>query len=127
MTNHKFACYLAHEQYVASQRGLQLERHKEQLTKHAVELVELLSTLGAQRVWVFGSVARGQARLTSDLDMAVEGLSYAQDELLGIAEQIIPPGISVDLIPWEKAHPELRAHILSEGRLMYDRKSRAGS
>jgi predicted nucleotidyltransferase len=34
----------------------------------------LLKSMGARRVYLFGSVARGNARTDSDLDLAVEGL-----------------------------------------------------
>jgi predicted nucleotidyltransferase len=34
----------------------------------------LLKSMGARRVYLFGSVARGNARKDSDLDLAVEGL-----------------------------------------------------
>jgi predicted nucleotidyltransferase len=37
----------------------------------------LLKSMGARRVYVFGSVARGRARESSDLDLAVEGLPPA--------------------------------------------------
>ena len=39
---------------------------------------ELLTQAGASEVYVFGSVARGQARPESDLDLAVRGLPAAR-------------------------------------------------
>ncbi|MGI6609451.1 MAG: nucleotidyltransferase family protein [Limnochordia bacterium] len=123
MTPQSFEHYFAHEARIAAQKDAQLQRHREHLTQQAATMTAVLSMLGARRIWVFGSVARGQVRSASDLDMAVEGLPYAQDQLLGIAEHVLQHRVDLDLVPWEKAHPELRARIVSEGRLVYERES----
>lgn len=44
------------------------------LEELVVQGAALLKAMGARRVYVFGSVARGGARNDSDLDLAVEGL-----------------------------------------------------
>jgi len=54
--------------------------------------------------------------------MAVEGLPYSQDQLLGIAERSLGDGLTLDLVPWEAASALLRERILSEGRVLYERE-----
>lgn len=71
---------------------------------------------GAHRVIPFGSlVDEGPWHESSDLDLAVEGLSLealwsAEREL----ERIVPSWLEVDLLPLERAYPEVRARILGE-------------
>lgn len=76
----------------------------------------LRARFGARRVIIFGS-AMGNTpwHSRSDIDLAVEGLA---PELFWRAwadlEDLLPPGLSVDLIPLETAGPALRARILGE-------------
>jgi predicted nucleotidyltransferase len=44
----------------------------QQLRKRRAEIDRIAGKYGAQNVWVFGSVARGEARPTSDVDLLVE-------------------------------------------------------
>ena len=122
MGSHGFDQYLEHEDRIVAQREKDLAAHKERLALQAARLTEVLSALGARRVWVFGSFARGRVRSDSDLDMAVEDLPYSQDQLLGIAEQSLGGGLALDLVPWEAASALLRERILSEGRVLYERE-----
>ncbi len=122
MDLHGFDQYLEHEDRIVAQREEDLAAHKERLARQAARLTEVLSALAARRVWVFGSFARGCVRSDSDLDMAVEGLPYSQDQLLGIAEQSLGGGLALDLVPWEAASALLRERILSEGRVLYERE-----
>ncbi len=122
MDSHGFDQYFEREERIVAQREKDLAAHKERLAQQAARLTEVLSALGARRVWVFGSFARGHVRSDSDLDMAVEGLPYSQDQLLGIAEQSLGDGLAIDLAPWEAAGALLRERILSEGRILYERE-----
>jgi len=122
MDSHGFDQYFEREERIVAQREKDLAAHKERLAQQAARLTEVLSALGARRVWVFGSFARGHVRSDSDLDMAVEGLPYSQDQLLGIAEQSLGDGLAIDLAPWEAAGALLRERILSEERILYERE-----
>jgi len=122
MDSHGFDQYFEREERIVAQREKDLAAHKERLAQQAARLTEVLSALGARRVWVFGSFARGHVRSDSDLDMAVEGLPYSQDQLLGVAEQSLGGGLAIDLAPWEAAGALLRERILSEGRILYERE-----
>lgn len=76
----------------------------------------LQENFGATQVILFGSlVGDGPWHRDSDIDLAVEGLSYeiwlqAYDKLLSIA----PSGWKIDLVRLEAAYPEIRARILQE-------------
>jgi predicted nucleotidyltransferase len=71
---------------------------------------------GVQRTVLIGSAA-GDApwHSRSDLDLVVEGLR-PEDHLraLNACYELLPPGLSLDLIPLESAWPEMRARLEGE-------------
>jgi predicted nucleotidyltransferase len=76
----------------------------------------LKERFGARQVTPFGSLLDdGSWHESSDLDLAVEGLS---SEALWEAERQLeamsPPWLEVDLVPLERAYPEVRGRILRE-------------
>lgn len=76
----------------------------------------LKQRFGARAVIPFGSlVGDGPWHESSDLDLAVEGLS---SEALWEAERqlegMVPIWLEVDLVPLERAYPEVRARILGD-------------
>ncbi|MBI4530798.1 MAG: nucleotidyltransferase domain-containing protein [Candidatus Latescibacteria bacterium] len=78
---------------------------------------ELLKTrFGAQRVISFGSlVGKGVWHPRSDLDLAVEGLPPEQFfRAWSSLQEVLPQGLTVDLVPLEDVYPEMRARILEE-------------
>jgi predicted nucleotidyltransferase len=91
------------------------------LMEHLHERRDAIKALGnrfgARRMRVFGSVARGEERADSDVDILVEF-----DEGYDLFAQRLPLaqhlaellGRSVDLVPEHELNPHLRAHILRE-------------
>jgi uncharacterized protein len=75
---------------------------------------------GVQRIWLFGSAAKGR-RLDwrSDLDFAVEGLPE-DDQYCAWSELDSSMDMPVDLILLEKANPTLREEIVKWGRMVYE-------
>jgi uncharacterized protein len=81
------------------------------------QLIQLIAEYGASNVRVFGSVARGEATLESDIDLLVDqdwerlsiwggmGLVVALEDLLGR---------KVDIATEEELKPLLRERILAE-------------
>jgi len=101
----------------AADRCERVAAHEARLRATLPALVERLYALGAERVWLFGSLAHGDVHERSDIDLAVEGLrpgtffdAYA--DLLDAAEA------RVDLVDLSTAPPSLREHILASGRAL---------
>ncbi len=74
---------------------------------------------GAQKVWLFGSAAKGRRpTVHSDFDLAVEGLPG--DRFLGCLGHLLQTmPRPVDLVEWERASEPLRNRISSEGILLF--------
>jgi len=84
--------------------------------RHYIRLAaRFLREQGAQRVWLFGSLAKGRRpTVHSDFDFAVEGLPA--DRLFGSVGhllQILPR--SVDVVEFESCPKLLREQILEHG------------
>ena len=81
----------------------------------ATEAAQFLYARGAQRVWLFGSIAKGRRLgVHSDFDFATEGLPPASYlNCLGTLLQKLP--LPLDLVELESASEFFRQRILSEG------------
>ena len=87
------------------------------------KLAALCARLGIRRLSVFGSVARGEERPESDIDLLAEfservtllDLVRAEREL---ADEL---GRRVDLLTPAALSPHLRDRIQSEARVLYER------
>lgn len=93
------------------------KKHQDRALEAAEACARLLKErFGARRVILFGSVAgQGPWREHSDIDLAVEGL--APDKFFAAysaCRDTLPPDLELDLVPLEKAYPEMRARILGE-------------
>jgi uncharacterized protein len=88
------------------------------LQQKRTEILQIAADHGASNLRVFGSVARGDDRAGSDLDLLVDmepersfldivGLGQALEELLERR---------VDVLTDASLHPDLRARILAESR-----------
>ncbi len=85
-----------------------LSQVQDRLNLHQAEL----RAFGVLQLYVFGSVARGEAKLTSDIDLVVElerstlrdfvGLKLALEDWLGV---------SVDLTTFESLKPQVRQSL----------------
>lgn len=75
-------------------------------------------------VWLYGSRARGDHRSRSDIDLAVSAPRASEAawsricELVADADTLLP----IDLVWLEKAGPELRAAVQSQGVKLYERR-----
>jgi predicted nucleotidyltransferase len=86
------------------------------LMQAANDAADYLRSLGARRVWLFGSLARGRSPdFRSDMDLAVEGLPGDRYfEAVGVLLGRLP--CQVDLVEMERAPAALRRNILHFGR-----------
>jgi len=79
----------------------------------------LVGRHGARRVWLFGSLAWGQAGVGSDIDLGVEGLpSDRYFRALGDLLAVAP--CRVDLVRIEDAPESLATRIRAEGEVLHD-------
>ncbi|MFP4394397.1 MAG: nucleotidyltransferase family protein [Anaerolineales bacterium] len=105
----------------AQQRATQMQHESEAHAAHALHIARqaaalLKSDYSAQRVWLFGSVARGmRVHPRSDIDIAVEGLPAEHFWAAWCRLDTLAPGETIDLEPVESASPALLAEIQREG------------
>jgi len=91
------------------------------LRGHLPEVVRLLHALGAERVWLFGSLADrpgwAAPTPTSDLDLAVAGLPGGRFfEAYSALWDLV--GEAVDLVDLDDAPDSLRERILADGEAL---------
>jgi uncharacterized protein len=86
------------------------------LEKHRTEILDLATRHGARNVRVFGSLARGEGREGSDLDLLVtlgEGRSLL--DLVGLKQDLEDlVHRPVDVVTERALSPHLRERVLSE-------------
>ncbi|MFQ6089980.1 MAG: nucleotidyltransferase domain-containing protein [Candidatus Bipolaricaulia bacterium] len=74
---------------------------------------------GARRVYLFGTLPRGDLREGSDIDLAVEGLIPGDYfRALSMLHET-SPGLQIDLIPLEDS--DIKEAIVKEGEVIYKR------
>jgi predicted nucleotidyltransferase len=77
-----------------------------------------------ERVWLFGSRARGDDFQRSDIDLAIEAPAMSHDDWLRIKLDFAdeaPTLLLIDLVRLEEAPEILREQILEEGIVVYER------
>lgn len=118
--------------YVASWRSrariLVAEAKKgERLREQLPELVRCLRTeFGAKRVLLIGSLARGEATGTSDIDLLVYGIPAERvvDAWVRVDHLAVTCGIEthVDLVPAELVRPEVVRQAEAEGIVLWEER-----
>jgi uncharacterized protein len=86
--------------------------------------IRLVAPRHLKRAWVFGSYAKGPARLARDVDVLVEakpGLSLMEASGLKIALEE-DTGRRVDIVSRKYLHPRLRAEIEETKVLVYEKR-----
>lgn len=84
-----------------------------QVAREAARLLK--EEFGAERVWLFGSLARGTFGSRSDIDLAVEGISE-RDLFRAVGRLLaLSPGIPVDLVDLHATRASIRRSIETEG------------
>jgi predicted nucleotidyltransferase len=100
-------------------------RDDEAAAAAGLELASRLARLlrdhhGARRVVLFGSLARGDFRVGSDIDLAAEGIPPDRFFRAGADLDAAAGEVHVDLLPLESAGPRARAAIAAEGVVLHD-------
>lgn len=84
----------------------------------------MAESLEANKIWIFGSRARGDAVRTSDYDLAFEFEVSKQEDWNAFcnAVEANPPSLfKYDLVNFNKADKNLANKILTEGIIIYVR------
>lgn len=76
-----------------------------------------------EKVWLFGSRARGDNQERSDIDLAIVSSGISENEWVNLREAIeeIPTLLEFDVVRFETASKELQEVILREGKIIYER------
>lgn len=91
----------------------------------AQKIVPVLQSEGVLKAAIFGSVARGETKKNSDVDLLVDlaedkslldlaGLKVALEDLLKS---------KVDLVTYDAIYPPLKKNILKEQIIIYEKKA----
>ncbi len=90
---------------------------REDLQKLAQEASKILkNSYHVKRVFLIGSLVKGHVHERSDIDMVVEGLEpQLYIKALTQIYDVLPPGVELNLIPFEDAFESLRRKTLKEG------------
>jgi predicted nucleotidyltransferase len=77
----------------------------------------LYENYGVTKVYLFGSLRDPEVfHEKSDIDLVVEGLPpHLYFKALAELWRLLPPGMELDLIPFEDADSELRERVVKEG------------
>ena len=82
---------------------------------------ELAQKYGAQRIFLFGSYARGDMVPTSDIDLRIDKGTIRGLELAGLLVDLEDAlGVSVDLIPTGSLDDRFLASIRNDEVLLYE-------
>ncbi len=79
---------------------------------------EYLKSIGCKEIVLFGSLADGTADRSSDIDLAVSGIS-PRTYFRTIAEISSIVGMKVDLVTIDYISKEFKEKIQKEGRILY--------
>ncbi len=77
-----------------------------------------------ERIYLFGSRARGDARARSDIDLAIacpKADARVWDDICKAIEEA-DTLLKIDVIRLEHAAPDFLHRIMAEGQLLYERK-----
>jgi predicted nucleotidyltransferase len=89
-------------------------------TAHAKLMRVFQATPGLQRVWIYGSRARGDQRRESDIDLVAD---MPEGHFAGLAAAVEDLGLiyRIDLLHWQSTlAPELRTHIERDRRVFWE-------
>lgn len=118
---------LAHERERAKELDRAAEQRRERINTRLPEMVSALAAHPeVRRVVLFGSVARGEIRPDSDIDLAVEGLDGMASLHAWLDVEAAARGLPFSLVELERASDELTAQINQDGVTLFERPNAPG-
>jgi len=97
-----------------------MDRRKE-LRELAFKIAKILKQkYKVKRVFLIGSLVKGYVHERSDIDLVVESLA-PEMYIKALTEiyELLPPGVELNLIPFEDAFDSLKEKALREGEKIY--------
>lgn len=87
------------------------------------QLLARLSTENIQRIFLYGSRARGDAGPRSDIDLAIDAPSLSETEWNAIYDVVEEADTlyKIDCVWLQKAPLSLQQNILRDGKVLYER------
>ncbi len=82
-------------------------------------VLKILKSYKVRKIILYGSVARGDFRMDSDLDICVEGLED-KSFFIALAECLISTEHAVSLVDFKSIHGYFRERVLKEGKILYE-------
>ena len=97
---------------------------RDELRLLAQKIVQLLKEkYKIKRVSLIGSLVKGYVHSKSDIDLVVEDLTpELYIKALTEAYDLLPPGVELNLIPFEDAFESLKEKLLKKEKLFMDRE-----
>lgn len=92
------------------------------IAKDVKKAMAILRRHGATRIILYGSLARGDYHLDSDIDIGVEGIPDTE-YFRAFAECLMDIPRRVSLVDLRDAHGVFRARIDEEGKVLYERRT----
>lgn len=104
-----------------------MEMHNQTELRHSLEelkhiIAPIVSKYDIDRVYVFGSYARGDANEKSDVDFRIDADRLRTFDLCGLMVRLEEAlGMEVDVIPTDSMSPEFQDAIRQEEVMVYER------
>lgn len=86
-----------------------------------LEASSILRNYGAQKIILYGSLARGNYRADSDIDICVEGLPD-KNYFRAFAECLMKGRRRISVLDLHNTRGYFRERILDEGKIIYERE-----
>lgn len=99
---------------------METDRRKE-LLRLSQKVADILKKdYHVKRVFLIGSLVRGGVHEKSDIDIVVEGLAPEHYiKALSRIYDVLPPGVELNLIPFEDAFESLKKKTVEKGMLIH--------
>jgi predicted nucleotidyltransferase len=95
---------------------------KHNLEEHRQLIIPVVSRYDVDRVFVFGSYARGDADRRSDIDLRIDADRLRTFDLCGLMVRLEEAlGTQADIIPTDSMSPEFLDFIRGEEVMVYER------
>ena len=90
------------------------------ILRNVKKIESILIRHGASRIILYGSLARGDYRVDSDIDVCFEGIPNRKYFRV-VAEILMETDRRVSMLNFEDAYGHFRERVTKEGKVLYER------